>query len=980
MSFTFLNSTALVLLALLPAVWWLAHHSRAGLEGWRRHASLWVRMLITLLLVLSLAEIQMVLETDRLAVIYCWDNSESVPADLKHESMEYIRKKTAEMKKNDLAGLIVFGGDASMELSASNLVQLRPSPASVVETRSTDISAALRLALAAFPEGTQRRIVLISDGNENKGTAMAEAENARVNGVKIDVLPLDYGSDHEVLFDNVVVPAEVQKDETFDVKMVVNALQAGKGKLQLFENGQLVASQDVEFQAGKNVFLVPRQIDEPGFYSFEAVVTTDRDEDSVAENNRAYAFTVIRGEPRVLYIEAEEPAARFLAEALEAEHMKVEVRNLSGLPTSLAELQNYDTLIFSNVPAYALSTDQMKMIGSAVRDLGLGFLMIGGDQSFGAGGYQSTPIEDVLPVFMDIPQRKVMPKGALAVVLHTCEFADGNTWAKEIAKAALMTLSKHDLYGVLLYDMKGERWGIELQDASDKGRISRMIETLGPMDMPSFDSTLQLAYAGLKDCNASLKHIVIISDGDPSQPAQGLATSISRAKITISTIAINPHSPRDSQTMQQLSIWGKGRHYDVVNPRHLPQIFVKEAAVIRKSLIFEETFVPGIQYADELISGLQPSEIPPLHGYVATAPKPRAEVPLVNPKEDKDPILAHWRHGMGKTAAFTSDAKNRWAANWLAWAKYSKFWAQVVRWTLRETGRGDLRVATQVRDGKGVVTIDAVDRGGKFVNFLDMQARIVDPAFEGRDLTFEQTGPGRYQAEFNADQVGPYMVNIEYQGEGGVKGGSRSGVAVSYAPEYKDTDANQALLERLALATGGRVLSPNDNVFFHDSTRTKVPQDLWPRLLWLAIALFPLDIFIRRVMLDRKQVRTWLEKILAALPLIGGRFRKDRPAVDPTLNALLARKESLRKAEEQRKVFQASEAEMRAAAPPPVSGTPTAAGPGAAAPAPPPARRDQPAQIAPAAADGEEENYTSRLLKAKKRAMDEMKKKKPGDP
>ncbi len=978
MTFSFLNPTALLLLALLPAVWFLVRHSRAGLEPGRKIASLVVRMLIVLLLVLALAEMQMVRETDRLAVIFCYDNSESVPADLKRSATEYLKQKTAEMKKNDMAGMVVFGGDASMELSATNLVAIRPNPSSVVETRATNISAAVRLALAAFPEGTQRRMVLLTDGNENQGTAMAEAENARVNGVKIDVLPLSYGHEREVLFESMVLPAQVQKNETFDVKMVVNALQDGKGRLQLFENGELVANEEVEFSAGKNVFVIPRKIDEPGFKTYEAVITTDRAEDSVAENNRAYAFTYIQGEPKVLYIEADEAAAGYLIGALEQENIRVEARNLAGLPTSVAELQNFDSLVFSNVPAYALSRDQMKMIASAVRDLGLGFVMIGGDESFGAGGWQGTPIEEILPVSMDIPQRKVMPKGALAVILHTCEFADGNTWAKEIAKAALHALSKHDLYGVLVYDMRGERWAIPLVEASDKARLVREIDTLNPLDMPSFDPTLQHAYAGLKNCSAALRHIVIISDGDPSQPSPGLATAIVNAKITISTVCINPHSPRDSTVMQQLSIWGKGRHYDVVNPRHLPQIFVKEAAVIRKSLIFEETFIPRTVYFSEVIRGLAAGEIPSLHGYVATSPKPRAEVPMVSPKEDADPILAHWRHGMGKTAAFTSDAKNRWGANWVTWAKYAKFWGQVVRWTLRETGRGDLRVVSQVRDGQGVVTVDAVDREGKFVNFMEMRARLVDPEFEGRDLRFEQTGPGRYEARFPADQVGPYMVNIEHQGESGVKGQTSLGVAVSYAAEYKDVDANVALLTRLAESTGGRLLTPADDVFLHDATRTRVPQDLWPTLLWLAVLLFPLDVFLRRVMVDMKEVRKALEKVAAHLPLIGARFRKERPAVDPTLSALLARKESLRKQEAERKVFQASEEELKESPAMPTTFAPSVGAPGKARPAEPAARRDKPAEVAKAAGAEDEDGYTNRLLKAKKRAMEDMKKK-PGE-
>ncbi|MBI5366530.1 MAG: VWA domain-containing protein, partial [Planctomycetes bacterium] len=898
----FLNPLGLLLLLALPVAVLLAWKSRAGLEGVRKHLSLALRLVILLLLALSIAELQLIRESDELGVLFLLDWSESVPGDTKRAAWDYVKKASEKLDpKKDRAGVILFGGDASVEISPARIVKLDPSPASVVQTKLTDIAAALRLALAAFPEGVQKRIVLVSDGNENKGTALDEAENARVNGARIDCLPLQVALTKEVWFDGLLVPHEVTKGESFEVKLVVNALKAGDATLRVFQNGALVVSEPVRLAEGKNVFVVPRKLEDPGFYTFEALVEAKNGEDSLVENNRAYGFTFIRGEPRVLYIEGDEKAAPFLADALAAEKIKVDTVGIAGVPTSLAELTNYDSVILSNVGAHYLTENQKKMFQSAVRDLGIGFVMVGGEESFGAGGYQSSPVEEALPVLMDIPQRKVLPKGALVIILHTCEIPDGNTWAKEIAIAALGVLSARDLFGCIVYDIAGEHWQPQLQEVGDKSRLVRMIRGVAPQDMPSFDNSLRLAYADLKKCDAMVKHLVIISDGDPSEPAKSLVTNISGAGITVSCVGINPHSPRDTDMMKTIAqTWGKGRYYEPTNYKHLPQIFVKEAAVIRKSLIAERDFRPAVGDPSEILRGISGAELPPLHGYVLTTPKPKAEVHLVFPadpkkgEEEKDPILASWRYGLGKSVAFTSDAKNRWAAEWVTWAKYSKFWAQTVRWTLRQASKTEFRVSTQIAGGAGVVTLDAVDRQGRFVNNLDLNGRVVLPTFEGDKLAFEQVAPGRYEAKFRADEVGAYMVTLGYTGEDGLKGGAMSGVSVPYAAEYRDLGTNEVLLSRIADATGGRVIEPEDPVFVHDLPPTRIPRETWPVLMALALCLFPLDIFVRRVVIEWKDVKAATARAFGWIPGLGSRL-KTRAAADPTLAVLLKRKDELKK-------------------------------------------------------------------------------------
>jgi hypothetical protein len=401
--------------------------------------------------------------------------------------------------------------------------------------------------------------------------------------------------------------------------------------------------------------------------------------------------------------------------------------------------------------------------------------------------------------------------------------------------------------------------------------------------MPDFDTTLRMAHKDLKATRAALKHIVIISDGDPTPPNWNQIIKMAQVdKITISTVAIGLHGGGGwgqgaAQTMQQLAQLGNGRYYLVEDPAELPQIFVKEASVVRKSLIFERPFPPRLVQSTEVVKGLEAARLPELKGYVATTAKDLAEVPIIAEIEKtRDPILAHWRYGLGKTVAFTSDAKNRWAADWIAWGGYSKFWAQVVRWASRSGSRGEFQATSRVEGEMATLSLDAVDYGGQFVNFLRFQGRFTAPSLEGGEIRVEQTAPGRYETSFRATDVGTYFVNLTFQDEDGNRGYYTTGIPVSYSPEYLKLRTNETFLHGARDLTGGRELSVQDPRGVFERTGLRVSrsyQDIWPGLVLAAALLFVGDIVIRRVWIP------W-EKIWAFLLVIYGRLMRQRKRVE----------------------------------------------------------------------------------------------------
>jgi hypothetical protein len=479
---------------------------------------------------------------------------------------------------------------------------------------------------------------------------------------------------------------------------------------------------------------------------------------------------------------------------------------------------------------------------------------LGGDNAYAAGGYRNTPLETALPLDMELSSKKVLPSGALVLVMHGMEFGNGNEISREVAIAALDSLGPTDELGVLLWD-GSDRWLVPLQKVADKKSVAQTIAGMNQGDLPSFQNLMQMGYEGLVKSTANLKHMIVFSDGDPGAPDNPLMQKLLDAKVTVSTVMIGGHVNPD--TMVKIADLGRGRFYDVKSAAMLPQIFIKEAAVILKSAIFEEPFKPQVQGSSELIRGIAPQEIPILRGYVATTAKPRAEVPILS--EKGDPILAHWQFGLGRAVAFTSDARSKWAQDWMGWDKYKQFWSQTAKWALRRVEASEFNTEVSVENGRGHVSVEALDREGNFRNFLKLRTAVVSPKGVRQDVILEQTGPGRYEAKFDTREVGAYLLNLQDLDDGGgVRGSQVLGASVNYSPEFNASAPNYSLLRRLAEVGGGQFLEPGkDNPFRLGRQKTFQPIDLWERLLGVLVCLFVLDVGVRRVDLDREEWSKW---------------------------------------------------------------------------------------------------------------------------
>lgn len=889
----------LLLPVLLAVAWWVGRRSLASLAGPRRFAANALRGVVILLLVLALTRLQLVDTRHALCTIFVLDASASVPHELQEAALNYVNAAVKRMHGDDRAALIVFGSDAYIELppsAASRVSRIYSRP----NANYTDIAAALRLALAALPEGMGGQVVLLSDGNENLGSAVDQALACKTAGVRIHTVALRSEIEAEALLERAATPCEVKLGEPFEISIVATATKPTRGRVRIFRNSEYLGEQAVQLMPGKSLITVPQSLERPGFYTYEALL--DAGPDTITENNRALAFTRVRGKPRVAVLAGAPEQAKHIARALAGRDVEVSLRGPESVPTTLAGWRDWDAAVFADIPAFSITPDQMLMIQSYVRDLGGGFAMVGGENSFGAGGYFKTPVEEALPVDMSIRKQKMFPSLAVMLIMDTSGSSgmpiDGVQMIRLEAESAVQVvelMQSVDQIGVIV---SGE--GVDviapIRYARDKNAIVQDLSRMQPGGGGIFcRPSMEAAYALMKPVKARTKHIIMLADGSDCDEQDGcdeIAALMRRDKMTFSTVSfgLGPHTP----FLERVARIGGGQFYLATRADQLPRIFTRDAMLASKSLIVEEPFKPKADAGAEVLRGVDLDSMPLLLGYVATTPKPLASQPLITHRDD--PLLATWRYGLGRSVAFTSDAEARWAAHWLGWRDFGKFWAQAVRWMLKRGGYGNWQTTVEESRGVGKVTVEALDAHGRFINFLDLEARVVRPDLKAETVRLDQTAPGRYEAQFPIRDVGAYLVTVTQRGKTDSPS-QTAGVLVPYPPEYKDLKPNEFLLHRIADMTGGKMDPAPESIFGGKREAARFPQDAWTLLVLLAALLWPADVAVRRLAIEMAQVRAaaWRVRGLArgAWRAVRGRAPVE-PVHEPTLAHLLRSRQTWR--------------------------------------------------------------------------------------
>jgi uncharacterized membrane protein len=865
--------------ATLDAPWWLLALVPVALLAWRERGRLRkrstasrqlgiaaiCRTVAALLLVLALAGPRFGAGAGALDVVFLVDGSDSVAGGGRAAALDFVDDALAARTGADRAAVAVFGRTPQLE---HGLRDDPPggSPAVVVDGSASDLGAAVRLGHGVLGSERRRRAVLLSDGRETTGDLARAVEALTADGIALDVVPLVAGAPADLLVEEVIAPNRVREGEEHTVTGVLRntGTTDARATVVTLADGEEIDRRDVTAAPGRTEVSVSRTAEATGVVRYEVRLSSGAS--TIAANDVGRAAVAVRGPPSVLIVESASGLGGDLERALASSGVPTERRSLADEPLPpLDALLTHDAVVLVDVPVDALGDRGVAALDAFVRDAGRGLVAIGGDRSFGLGGYEGTPLEDLLPVFATVTDPKRRGDVAQALVVDSsgsmaaCHCADDGAFGNpmieergvvktEIAKEAILraveALDAQDTVGVLAFS-SGSDWVVPLQLLPDPSVIDAGLARIHPDGDTSIAPAVRRAMEGLRDVDARLRHIVLFTDGFETDSSGLLRVAEEAAEqgITVSVVATGEG---DMTQLEDMAEAGGGRFYPGRDLESIPDIIALEVSFAARPIVNEGSFLP-------VIAGLGPTTqdldtAPPLLGYLATSPKPTARTMLAI-GDDRDPLLATWQAGLGTATAWTSDATARWSAQWVTWDSYASFWSAVVRETFPSREDPGFSLGATASAGGVRITMELAEDAGEQVEAV---ATLTTPDGERQEVRLDRTSLLTFEAVIPGAGEGVYAVTGRLVGGGEDLYVDAVAAIASYSAEYAVGEADPELLARAASAAGGRVGPDPAAVWDTEGLAAgTASRPLWPLLAALALALAVLEVGLRRLRLER---------------------------------------------------------------------------------------------------------------------------------
>ena len=858
-------------LALIPLLVVVRAFSLSDLATGQQLLSLILRSSLVAAIVLSMIEVEALdFESPKTATVFVIDVSDSMPDAALERARARVEEAWLVRGRHELR-VVRFAAHAEEVVLPEAGERIPPFERMPEDHgRATDLESAMDLAFALFPDDHLKRLVLVSDGLETRGTSASALATAQRFDVRIHYLDLsDVERPLEVMVTGVKVPEDIKVRVPFSAEGTVMATGEVSARCEFRVDGIVAESLDVSLSEGSNTLSATLRIREGG----ERLVTLhcqaqDETHDRIASNNSFAVPVAVPDKPKVLYVEGERRYRRNLMAAI-ADDFDVEMRGPGGVPATLSDAQGFDAIIISDVARGSdfggvnVSRRHLMALERYVK-AGGGLIWAGGENSFGPGGYGGTRLErTILPVRFDVAKKEDIPSLALMLVIDRSGSMSGPKieLAKEAARATLNVLQPSDKLGIIAFDSAPVTL-VRLQRAANRLKITDSVSRLSPGGGTAIFPALDQAYRALSATQAKVKHVILLTDGQSNR--SGVLDIVAQAyseRITISTVAVGMGS--DQQLLMQVAEEGGGRYYFTDRADNIPKLFLKEASEVSRQSLVEERFRARLSRRfkhHEVFKGIDFRKAPALLGYVSTRPKRRAEVMLKT--HLGEPLLARWRLGLGQAVVWTSDTKNKWAHSWLKWSGYAKFWRQLVRDTLRvESPEPSFEMRADIADGVLSVGVDAVDDDDRFLERVVNEVVVSDPLGVEHEVALEQSAPGHYEGTLKLDAFGPYTIrgrHLSGLSAEDLAAGDHSdalvhrsyqAIAWPFATEHLLGEPDLSAIVDLSQRTEGSAMPTNSQLFDTEGQLRPLRTPRWPLPLYVALALLIVDLLLRRVRL-----------------------------------------------------------------------------------------------------------------------------------
>lgn len=830
------------LLLFIPAiaivVWWLKTQKRV--KGSKRYLIAITRLLILTLLILALTGIELLFPISGETVVFVLDKSASMKNNT--EAVEYIQEAIDNKQENDKYAIISVGTKAVVEQPMSNNNQI--SIGANINPNGTNIADGIRLANGMIPNNSNGRIVLVSDGLDTYGNLYNEVNLAKEQGNIIDGYLITNNVEEEVLISSIDVPNKLYLNEEFEGYINIESNITTTGLLRIYEGNSEISTKEINIEKGDNAFIFQSKASEEGFHKFRAELIAANDTLNV--NNQAFAYTEVQGKPRILIVEGHAGAGGNLVNALRSNKTNIDVISTQQLPNQLEEYKQYTSIILSDVQATQITNKDMSSINTAVRDMGIGLIMTGGYDSFGLGGWFQTPIEEALPVYMDLRGKKELPSLGLMLVIDKSGSMSGDPYggfskielAKEAALRSIDMLHKQDYIGVVAFD--SQPWVvIEPESAENIKEIEEKISGIYADGGTDIYPALLEGYNQIKKLDTQRKHIILLTDGQSAtnNSYEQLLNEAKENNITVSTVAIGEGA--DTQLLEYIANLGNGRFYFSNDSSSIPKIFSKETALASRAYVVDKPQIP-IKLSTYQWTTLE-DNLPIIDAYIATTPKQTAETYLTS--SDNDPILTRWKYGLGRSVAWTSDIEGKWSKDWVIWDNFVKLWNQIVEWTYPNVSDNNWQVETNVEGINGTITVTIPSNNLP----QGMSATIINSDIESEIINLKPIAPNKLQGNFKVDKNGTYIIQITEMENNNIIASQTEGLNISYSPEYRNLNNNNNILAEIVELGSGQIITDPKELFNNSSKNSWEKKNIDIYFIILATVLWPFDIFIRRI-------------------------------------------------------------------------------------------------------------------------------------
>jgi len=884
------------LLAVVAAEFLLARR-RVGVTTKQWRIAVVARIAVVGLLIAALLGATVRRSAGEVATVFLIDASDSVTTGGRADSVDWVQDALASQPDGARSAIALFGAEARLELTlqTDNVLGV---PAVQIDGSETDAERALRLAGAVLPTDARRRVVILSDGRFTVGDNDLEASLLGQSGVQIDVVPVGRAAGLDVAVADVSSLGTVRVGERYAIEATIAASEPATVLVSLLIDAEIVEERALEVDEGLTTVQFEREASEAELTRYQVRVSAAGD--AIVQNDAAFGAIRVEGPPTVLVVEGTSGEGTVLANALEAGGLLVETTSPAVIPP-LDELSTFSAIVLVDVDERDFTDTQVELLSQATRDLGRGLVVLGGDRSYGLGGYLGSELEELLPVISEIldPERRQTVAEVLAIDTsgsmgncHCNEEAqpgiggirnDGGSNKTDISRAgaarAIEALNENDEIGVLAFNSR-EQWVIDLQKLPSEDVVNAGLAGLFPSGGTNAKTSLSTAAAALRESNASLKHIIFFSDGftnlgDLATLAEE-AAELAAEGITVSVIATGEGAAAE---LEAIAVQGQGRFYPGRDLQQIPELIMEEAVIASRDFITEGEFFPEITSSSEVIDNLATS--PPLLGYVGTTEKPTART-LLRIGPDRDPLLTTWQVGIGQATAWSSDSGQRWSQLWADWDGYVDFWTRTVKDTF-PAGDGAGAITARVTEDRIELELEGAET---FPDGATAIARITGPDGSTIEVPLQRTGGARFEAEVTVDQSGTFAVGAAVSASGDALLSVSTLASSSFAAEYLPGDPDPEALLRLSELSGGRgAIEPAQAFDSADLAAGISEVDLAPLFLLLAAILWPLALALSRLSLRTAAVTTRMQaasrSFLDRVPKLPGRPERTPKAQPP---------------------------------------------------------------------------------------------------